>query len=96
MGLGLGGREADRVGHRPPDPGEALGELVQAAGLPHPNDTTPPHIGRRLADTEVRLLANLPPQVAPGALLDRDISSLHNVYKLYWPKARADSFKLAM
>ena len=74
----------------------ALKELVQAAGLTHPNDITAHHIVRRLDDTEVRLLANLLPQVAPGALLDRDISSLHNVYKLYWPKARADSFKLAM
>ena len=74
----------------------ALKELVQAAGLQHPNDITAHHIVRRLDDTEVRLLANLLPQVAPGALLDRDISSLHNVYKLYWPKARADSFKLAM
>ncbi len=74
----------------------ALKELVQAAGLTHPNDITAHHIVRRLDDTEVRLLANLLPQVKPGALLDRDISSLHNVYKLYWPKARADSFKLAM
>ncbi|MCA0213382.1 MAG: FMN-binding glutamate synthase family protein [Proteobacteria bacterium] len=74
----------------------ALKELVQAAGLTHPNDITAHHIVRRLDDTEVRLLANLLPQVQPGALLDRDISSLHNVFKLYWPKARADSFKLAM
>jgi glutamate synthase domain-containing protein 2 len=74
----------------------ALKELVQAAGLTHPNDITAHHIVRRLDDTEVRLLANLLPQVAPGALLDRDVSSLHNVFKLYWPKARADSFKLEM
>ena len=74
----------------------ALKELVQAAGLQHPNDITAHHIVRRLDDTEVRLLANLLPQVKPGALLDRDISSLHNVFRLYWPKARADSFKLAM
>jgi glutamate synthase domain-containing protein 2 len=74
----------------------ALKELVQAAGLTHPNDITAHHIVRRLDDTEVRLLANLLPQVAPGALLDRDVSSLHNVFKLYWPQARADSFKLVM
>jgi glutamate synthase domain-containing protein 2 len=74
----------------------ALKELVQAAGLNHPNDITAHHIVRRLDDTEVRLLANLLPQVAPGALLDRDVSSLHNVFKLYWPKARADTFKLVM
>jgi glutamate synthase domain-containing protein 2 len=70
----------------------ALQELVQAAGLTHPRDITAHHIVRRVNENEVRLLANLVPQVAPGALLDRDISALHNVYKLYWPKARADSF----
>jgi glutamate synthase domain-containing protein 2 len=48
----------------------ALKELVQAAGLTHPNDITAHHIVRRLDDTEVRLLANLLPQVTPGALLD--------------------------
>jgi glutamate synthase domain-containing protein 2 len=74
----------------------ALKELVQAAGLTHPNDITAHHIVRRLDDTEVRLLANLLPQVTPGALLDSDVSSLHNVFRLYWPKARAESFKLAM
>ncbi len=74
----------------------ALKELVQAAGLQHPNDITAHHIVRRLDNTEVRLLANLLPQVEPGALLDRDISTLHNVFRLYWPKARADSFKLQM
>jgi len=74
----------------------ALQELVQAAGLNHPNDITAHHIVRRLTDTEVRLLANLLPQVDDGALLDRDLSVEHSVYRLYWPKARADSFKLAM
>lgn len=74
----------------------ALKELVQAAGLDHPNGITAHHIVRRLDDTEVRLLANLLPQLESGALLDRDVSALHNVFRLYWPRARADSFKLAM
>jgi glutamate synthase domain-containing protein 2 len=72
----------------------ALKELVQAAGLQHPNDITAHHIVRRLDGNEVRLLANLVPQVQPGALLDADISSQHNVFKYYWSKARADRFTL--
>lgn len=72
----------------------ALQELVQAAGLHHPREITAHHIVRRVNENEVRLLANLVPQVAPGALLDRDLSALHNVYKLYWPKASPDRFAL--
>jgi glutamate synthase domain-containing protein 2 len=72
----------------------ALQELVQAAGLKHPSEITAHHIVRRVNENEVRLLANLVPQVATGSLLDRDISALHNVYKLYWPKASADHFAM--
>jgi glutamate synthase domain-containing protein 2 len=70
----------------------ALKELVQAAGLHHPGDITAHHIVRRLTDTEVRLLANLLMRIEPGALLGDDVSQLHNVFKLYWPIARADRF----
>jgi glutamate synthase domain-containing protein 2 len=70
----------------------ALKDLVQAAGLQHPGDITAHHIVRRVTDTDVRLLANLIPQVQPGALLQRDLSGQHNVFKWYWEKARADAF----
>ena len=71
---------------------EALKELVQAAGVQHPNDLTAHHIVRRLTDTEVRLLAHLLMNIAPGALLQADISALPNVFKQYWPMASADRF----
>jgi hypothetical protein len=74
----------------------ALKELVQAAGLQHPKDITAHHIVRRLTDTEVRLLANLLTQVAPGSLLDRDLSAQHTVFRMYWPKARAEQFAAAI
>ena len=86
--------KAERVFHFHQNTLEALRELVQAAGLAHPGDITASHIVRRVNENEVRLLANLVPQVDSGALLDRDVSSLHNVYRLYWPKARAESFAL--
>jgi len=70
----------------------ALRELVQAAGLSHPSQITMHHIVRRVDRNEVKLLANLLPQLRPGALLQPDLSGLHNVFRLYWPRARADSF----
>ncbi|HYF44305.1 MAG TPA: FMN-binding glutamate synthase family protein [Ramlibacter sp.] len=72
----------------------ALKDLVQAAGLKHPREITAHHIVRRITDTEVRLLANLIMQVEPGALLDRDLSAQHNVFKRYWPRAQAERFGL--
>ncbi len=74
---------------------EALKELVQAAGLQHPNQINAFHIVRRAADHEVRLLANVLPFVQPGALLAaaRGQSEWpHNVYRHYWPLASAESF----
>ena len=71
----------------------ALKELVQAAGLQHPNEITPHHIVRRVNENDVRLLAKLLPNLQPGALLD-GVDGLHDVYKLYWPHASADSYAL--
>nr|WP_145552117.1 FMN-binding glutamate synthase family protein [Variovorax boronicumulans] len=70
----------------------ALQELVQAAGLEHPQQITAHHIVRRISDTEVRLLSNLITRVAPGALLG-PLDGLHNVFRYYWPIATADSFQ---
>jgi glutamate synthase domain-containing protein 2 len=67
----------------------ALQELVQAAGLTHPGQITASHIVRRTAQG-VTLLANQIPSVAPGALLAGQMP--HEVFKLYWPLAAADSF----
>lgn len=69
----------------------ALQELVQAAGLDHPQQITAHHIVRRISDTEVRLLSNLIMRVAPGSLLG-PVDELHNVFRYYWPIASADSF----
>jgi glutamate synthase domain-containing protein 2 len=72
----------------------ALKELVQAAGLQHPNDITPNHIVRRVSENDVQLLAKLMPNMPPGALLS-DTATLHDVYKLYWARSTAGSFALA-
>jgi glutamate synthase domain-containing protein 2 len=75
---------------------EALKEMVQAAGLQHPQDITAFHISQRISDNEVRLLANVVPRVKAGSLLDDNIESDHKVYKNYWHKVTADSFLLQM
>ncbi|MBL0148644.1 MAG: FMN-binding glutamate synthase family protein [Ideonella sp.] len=75
---------------------EALRELVQAAGLLHPNQITAAHIVRRTADQEVRLLANLLPTIPPGALVAAERGEAdwpHNVFRIYWPLASSASFQ---
>ncbi|QTD45856.1 FMN-binding glutamate synthase family protein [Ottowia testudinis] len=69
----------------------ALKELLQAAGLKHPDEVTMHHIVRRIDDAEVRLLSSLMPEVAPGAIL-QDLAHLPNVFRLYWPLADAHGF----
>lgn len=73
----------------------ALKELVQAAGLRHPNEITAHHIVRRVDENDVRLLSNLVTQLEEGELLDAvKLDQLHNVYRYYWPRARSDRFTL--
>ncbi|GAB1388551.1 MAG: FMN-binding glutamate synthase family protein [Rubrivivax sp.] len=75
---------------------QALQELVQAAGLQHPREITPAHIVRRVADSDVRLLATQLPLLQPGQLLQAIEGRAdwpHNVFRLYWPMASADSFQ---
>ena len=78
---------------------EALRELVQAAGLEHPNQIRATHIVRRGGEREVRLLANLLPFVQPGELLAGmrgEVPWPHPVFELYWPRAQAHSFAPAI
>ncbi len=74
----------------------ALQELVQAAGLNHPGEITASHIVRRTSHNDVKLLANQLPLVQPGALLEAIEGRAdwpHNVFRLYWPLASAQSFQ---
>jgi len=84
--------KADRVRNFHRSTLHALQELVQAAGLDHPQQITAHHIVRRISDTEVRLLSNLVMQVRPGALLG-PLDGQHNVFRTYWPLASAQSFQ---
>lgn len=84
--------KADRVFNFHQQTLHALKEMVQAAGLTHPGAISAHHIVRRLDDNQVRLLANLVPQMPDGALLSGDLDAHHQVFKRYWPLAQASSF----
>ena len=68
----------------------ALAELIAAAGLTHPSQVRAHHIVRRISQNEVRLVSSLMVFLKPGDLLHGRAE--HNLFKLYWPMARADSF----
>ncbi len=77
----------------------ALKELVQAAGLNSPDDISARHIVCRGDDGQVRLLINQLSYAAPGSLqraIDGQGPWPHRVFELYWPMARADSFRPAL
>jgi len=75
---------------------KTLKELVEAAGLQHPDEIDAPHIIRRINANEVRLLSFLLPEMPAGLLLkgesiDQSLN-LPRVFELYWSKAQAKSF----
>ena len=74
----------------------ALQELIQAAGLNHPQEITAHHIVRRGTDHKVKSLAQLIlTQLGSGALLKSDLSPLPLIYQHTWPRANAHSFALS-
>lgn len=71
----------------------ALKELVQAAGLHHPDEITAHHIVRRSTDNTVKPLAQIIlTQLPDGALLNPDLAALPMIYRHTWPQASAHSF----
>ncbi len=74
----------------------ALQELVQAAGVNHPNEITAHHIVRRSSDNRVRSLAqSILTQLPTDALLQDNLAGLPLIYRQNWPLAQASSFQPA-
>ena len=75
---------------------KTLKELIEAAGLDHPNEIDASHIVRRVSKNEVHLLSFLLPEMPAGLLLKTGDASespnLHRVFELFWHKAQASSF----
>ena len=69
----------------------ALRELLQSAGLTHPDELTPYHIVRRISDSRIRLMAAVMKSIKPNAILD-DLKNQQRIFRLYWPLANAYSF----
>ena len=89
------GDKAERVYHFHQNTLHALKELVQAAGVQHPNEISAHHIVRRTGDHTVDSLAHaLLREIPEGSLLQDSLDGLPTVYRHHWPKASADSFAL--
>jgi len=69
----------------------ALKELLEAAGLEHPQELGPEHIIMRVSPTEVRSFASLYNYLEPGILL-RGAPKHHAVFEEFWESANAEAF----
>jgi hypothetical protein len=88
--------KAERVYHFHQQTLHALQELVQAAGVQHPNQITAHHMMRRTGDHTVTSLAQaLLHEVPVGSLLSDQLEGLPQLYRRHWAHARAESFALA-
>ena len=88
--------KAERVYHFHQQTLHALQELVQAAGVQHPNQITAHHIVRRTGDHTVASLAQaLLNEIPVGSLLGEGLDDLPLLYRRHWAQARAESFALA-
>jgi glutamate synthase domain-containing protein 2 len=68
----------------------ALGELVAAAGLDHPQEIRPIHLSHRISTTEVVSFAKLYPELKPGELLQETTNDPR--FREAWKLAQAESF----
>jgi glutamate synthase domain-containing protein 2 len=87
--------KAERVYHFHRNTLHALRELVEAAGLAHPNQIRASHIVRRGDDRQVHLLERSLTFLRPGRLLaamEGLVPWPHSVFERYWPQASAESF----
>jgi hypothetical protein len=84
--------KADRVESFHKNTLHAFKELLQAAGLTHPQELRAHHIVRRVSPNEVRLLSDLLGYLEEGDLLVG--KTLQPVFERFWSDARADSFAL--
>jgi glutamate synthase domain-containing protein 2 len=68
----------------------ALGELVAAAGLDHPQDIRSIHLSHRISTTEVVSFAQLYPELRPGELIEETTNDPR--FREPWKLAQAETF----
>jgi hypothetical protein len=74
---------------------QALKELLEATGVNTPQDIALRHIMRRVSETDSRTLAELYPDMVPGALLQADadrLAAAGSIYAQHWLGARTDAW----
>lgn len=69
---------------------KGLAEMLEAAGLQHPDELGPEHIIRRVSSNEIQSYDKLFTFLKPNELLEDN--SRHTVFQNYWEEARSDSF----
>jgi hypothetical protein len=70
----------------------ALKELLEAAGLSHPNELNRRHIVRRLSASQIKLADQIYPKVENGALLRGEIVEDARLSS-YWDRVDKSSFQ---
>ncbi|MDC3003349.1 FMN-binding glutamate synthase family protein [Paracoccaceae bacterium] len=70
----------------------ALKELLEAAGLNHPNELNRRHIVRRLSASQIKLADQIYPKVENGALLRGEVVEDARL-SVYWDRVDQSSFK---
>src|SRR5690606_6654540 len=85
--------KADRVAHFHRNSVEALAELLQAAGLTHPEQLRAHHVVRRISSSEVKVLSAIYPELEKGDLLKGKYRL--KIFEICWPLAQAHSFEPA-
>lgn len=76
----------------------ALKELVQSAGLQHPQEITAAHIVQRLSPHKVQSMDRLLTFIKPGSILAAERHEAPwptTIYEQYWNKCSADAFTLS-
>ena len=68
----------------------ALAELLEAAGITHPQQLRAHHVVKRISSNEVKLLSAIYPELEEGDLLKEEYRQ--KIFELAWPLAQADSF----
>ena len=71
----------------------ALGEMLAAAGLTHPDELRPWHVEHRLGSTDIRQFDQAHVFLTEGELLGEDCH--HPYYRDNWSRARAEQFAAA-
>lgn len=70
----------------------AVSELLESAGLTHPQELTRRHIVRRLPSSNIRLLDQIYPKLEPNSLMPKKFDVEDDRIQVFWDKVSGDSF----